>query len=125
MPSVRNSKQRTAVYEELHSRRDHPTAEEIYLSLKKTNPSISLATVYRNLKQLIEDGKVISVQGPREEHYDAFVHQHYHFVCSKCGRVYDFEIPAISEIDKLAKEYENGDVTSYTLLFNGVCNSCK
>jgi Fe2+ or Zn2+ uptake regulation protein len=56
---IRHSKQRDAIFDNLCSRYDHPTAEDIYFSLKPKIPALSLATVYRNLSQLVEDGKII------------------------------------------------------------------
>ena len=55
----RHSKQRDAVLANLCSRCDHPTAEDIYFSLKSSMPALSLATVYRNLAALESAGKII------------------------------------------------------------------
>ena len=52
MSTLKSSKQRDAVLANLQSRYDHPTAEDVFLSVKEVIPSISLATVYRNLKLL-------------------------------------------------------------------------
>ena len=51
----RNSKKRDAILEKLKSTTSHPTAEWIYLELKKDYPKLSLATVYRNLKSFCSE----------------------------------------------------------------------
>ena len=75
---ARRSMQREAVYANLCSRTDHPTAEEVYASLKPKMPSISLATVYRNLHTLTEQGKIQTISIDKSDHFDAKVEQHYH-----------------------------------------------
>lgn len=124
MPIVRNSKQRTAIYNELSSRCDHPTAEELYLSLKTDNPSLSLATVYRNLKQLCEEGTVLCIRGDISDRFDATVSPHYHLSCNRCHRLYDLEMPEIPEIGKAAETAFGGRIDSYVLIYKGVCEDC-
>jgi len=86
------SRQREALLTELRSRKDHPTAEDLYLSLRAVLPNYSLGTVYRNLADLSADGvimKITSGYGP--ERYDGNVKPHGHFTCTKCGRVIDLD----------------------------------
>ena len=59
MSVTRYSAQREAVLKELSSRYDHPTAEDIYFSVKKEISNISLATIYRNLTFLSDNGKFL------------------------------------------------------------------
>ncbi|MGG7047461.1 MULTISPECIES: Fur family transcriptional regulator [unclassified Campylobacter] len=68
----------------------HPTIDELYEEIKAENPSISLATVYKNLNTLKDEGLVVEVnvlnQKPR---YDIYEHPHIHVVCQSCGHVED------------------------------------
>ena len=50
------SKQRELILDSLRKRKDHPTAERLYLDLKKEMPELGIATVYRNLSDLCEEG---------------------------------------------------------------------
>ena len=59
MAIERKSKQRDAIISELCSRYDHPTAMELYLSVREVIPNLSLGTLYRNLSQLEENGMVL------------------------------------------------------------------
>lgn len=87
---MRNSATRNSIYEYLCGTKKHPSAEMIYLDLRETNPTLSFGTVYRNLKQLEETGRVIRVSTlNNRERYDANCSDHLHFACEKCGRVVD------------------------------------
>ena len=63
MPTLNYSKQRQAILEHLQSRKDHPTAEMIYHTLRKSMPNLSAGTVYRNLGLLTELGQVKKLAG--------------------------------------------------------------
>ncbi len=68
----------------------HPTADWVYAKLKPRYPNLSLGTVYRNLKKFCETGKAVSVGVINgQEHFDARVEPHAHFVCKCCGAVLD------------------------------------
>ena len=121
---ARRSMQREAVYANLCSRTDHPTAEEVYASLKPKMPSISLATVYRNLHTLTEQGKIQTISIDKSDHFDAKVEQHYHLYCNTCGRLYDLDFPLIQGIDYEAREYKDGKINAYSLVFYGTCPHC-
>lgn len=87
---MRNSATRNSIYEYLCGVKTHPSAEMIYNDLKGDLPNLSLGTVYRNLKQLEELGRVIRVTNvDNHERYDAICEDHLHFACEKCGRVVD------------------------------------
>lgn len=120
----KNTKQRGMVYEELKSRYDHPTPEELYYSIKPKYPKISIATVYRNLRILAEDGKVIEIKSDKNIlRYDAKVEPHYHFKCSNCGAVLDLDIPYKSELDEeLSKKGYKVDY--HSTIFYGLCPNC-
>ena len=79
------SKQREAIKHELSKRRDHPTAAQIYESVRNTVPNISLGTVYRNLSELSESGEILCINvGDDREHYDFDNSVHLHLHCKKC-----------------------------------------
>ena len=87
---LRYSDTRNSIYKYLCGTKEHPSAEMIYLDLRENNPNLSFGTVYRNLKQLEETGRVIRVSTVNNrERYDANCSDHLHFACEKCGRVID------------------------------------
>ena len=72
------------------SKHAHPTIDELYKQIKTEYPSISLATVYKNLNTLINENLVVEVNSPNQKaKYDIYEHPHIHLVCSNCGNVQD------------------------------------
>ena len=62
----------------------------VYQSIQQQLPNISLGTVYRNLRFLVENGDAISLKlGDGREHFDGHLQPHYHFICSECGGIED------------------------------------
>lgn len=84
--------QRLAIYRFILSRSDHPTADQIYQALIKDYPTISLGTIYKTLHLLKELG-LIQELGFNEGavRYDPNVELHINLVCTKCGRISDFD----------------------------------
>ena len=110
------SAKRQQIYDYLANTDCHPEAEQIYLALKAKNPSLSLATVYRNLARFVSEGKAVEISGANHTaHFDANVDVHYHFSCQECGRIYDVNIP-VMELD--GKELDEiGQVQRHELVF--------
>ena len=87
---AKRSLQREMIKQNLLSRYDHPTADMVYQSIREELPNISLGTVYRNLRFLVDQGDALSLKlGDGREHFDGHVEPHYHFICTKCGDVED------------------------------------
>ena len=83
--------QRVAVLREL-GKKTHPTMEEMYSGIREENPTISLATVYKNVNLLKERGMVIEINMPNGKmRYDYLSHPHIHLVCKSCGCVEDLD----------------------------------
>ncbi len=122
---LRYSRQREMIYDYLASTKSHPSAEMIYETLKQEDDSLSLGTVYRNLKLLESLGKVRRVANFNDhERYDANCLDHVHFLCSDCGKVLDVdEIDAVA-IRKNLCFSKNYDVSSLSLTLTGVCPDC-
>ena len=90
MPALKYSRQREAIKSFLMTRKDHPTADVVYHSLRADFPNISLGTVYRNLTLLADLGEIARLRlGDGVDHFDADTSRHYHFICSECGSVLD------------------------------------
>jgi Fur family transcriptional regulator, peroxide stress response regulator len=88
----RATRQLEATLQVLSAAQSHPTAEQIFRAVRAAVPSISLATVYRNLGKLTAEGRARIVplaDGPAR--FDGRTDRHDHFVCSACGRVVDVE----------------------------------
>jgi Fe2+ or Zn2+ uptake regulation protein len=99
----RCTRQRAAVFHYLCSVESHPTAEEVYLAVRREMPKISLATVYKALEALVDShlaDKLTTGEGPAR--YDCHNDAHYHFCCLDSGEVHDLPVPFDPHlIDKL------------------------
>ncbi len=121
------SKQREIVYETLAKNAVHPTADKLHEIIKKQNPesNIGIATVYRNLKKMSEQGKIKKISGLEEsEHFDHNTHQHYHFICNCCKKVYDIDGDIAPDITKSVENKTGFVVNHHDIVFNGVCKDC-
>ena len=119
---MRYSKQRDALLKLLRSTTSHPDAEWLYTTLKGEYPNISLGTVYRNLRQLSENGDILEFQCGGISHFDATVSMHYHLKCNKCGKILDIEKESVNVMLKPNNLY---DVEDFSLMLKGVCCNCK
>lgn len=122
---IKRSVQRELIKENLTSRYDHPTADMIYYSIRKQLPNISLGTVYRNLRFLVDQGEVLSLKlGDGPEHFDGHTEPHYHFICSECSDVEDIFMENLS-IPQKAIDCCSGQITGQVTYFYGLCKNCS
>lgn len=78
---------------------EHPSIDELYTEIKKEYPSISLATVYKNLNILQEQGLVVEINiANKKTCYDIYEQEHIHVVCDQCGNVEDMSFKEV-ELD--------------------------
>ena len=90
---IKHSKQRDCIHAFLMTRQDHPTAETVYMNIRRDFPKISLATVYRNLSLLADMGEIQKISTPDgPDRFDARTEPHVHFSCDCCGSVIDLEM---------------------------------
>lgn len=120
-----HSKQREAILDFLATRKDHPTADVVYMNVRKQLPNISLGTVYRNLTLLSDNGEILRLRvGDGTDHFDADVSLHYHFICKECGSVLDLEMDNIDAINGIAAQNFDGEIEGHCTYFYGLCGNC-
>ena len=124
-PRKRTTRQLEQVFKALQGDHSHPFAHEIYRRVHKRLPRISLATVYRNLHSLVEEGKIhtllLDEQGAR---FDPETSQHDHFVCTRCGRVVDLFLRRDRQLDLSSLAKQGYIVTTHALTVHGICRIC-
>lgn len=119
------SRQRELIYDRVKNHPVHPTADEVYTALKKEHTSLSLGTVYRNLNLLTKMKMLKKIHlDNSKERFDARTDEHCHFLCEKCGRVFDVEDNAINGIEKRVLESSGHIVTDVSLNLRGICREC-
>lgn len=123
MSGKRYSRQRELIYQALAGTTQHPTAEMIYKWLKPENPTLSLGTVYRNLRLMSDEGLITRMAFPVDR-YDAATAPHPHFCCRACGRVYDLDLPYDETLDQ-AVQSSGHEVERHEQLFYGTCAHCR
>lgn len=122
---LKKSRQRDAILANLQGRCDHPTADMIYMDIRKEIPNISLGTVYRNLSLLAEHGIIlkVSVDG-KAERFDCCTSSHYHFICQECGEVEDLPASVMPSFNDAAQAGFSGQITGHNAFFYGICQHC-
>lgn len=124
MKQQRNTKQRQIVFEAVCRRRDHPTADEIYLDIRSENPKISRGTVYRNLHLLADSGRIRHVRVPGVDRFDWRREPHYHLLCLGCGKVRDASIAYTEELNEQAAAGSGYRIDDHRTVFEGYCPDC-
>ncbi len=125
MKTIKYSRQRESIKNCLMNRHDHPTADNLYMSIRKEFPNISLGTVYRNLNLLVELGEIRKLSyGKGPDRFDADITPHYHFICTECGMVCDLPMKAPEHIIEEAQEFCQGHIDNHITYFYGVCQDC-
>ncbi len=115
--NFRNTLQKSLIFDNLSHRFDHPTASEIYDDLKEQG--VGIATIYRNLNLLVDEGKVIKIIDDKHiSHFDIVMNKHCHFVCKNCGEIIDISPKMIFRDDmKMKVDYNN-------IVLSGICEKC-
>lgn len=119
----RYSKQRETILQVVQSTLVHPNAEWVYKETRKIIPNISLGTVYRNLNQLVETGRLLKLKDDAMVRYDGNTGHHDHFRCSVCGKWYDVEFLDVEAIKAFSEKYKF-QLESFNLELEGTCEAC-
>ena len=122
---VRITETRKAVIDFIIQSHDHPSADMIYQALLPAFPNMSLATVYNNLKVLIDEGFVseLKVRNDTTTYYDFMGHQHLNVICEKCGRIADMDLD-LPDVQQEAADQTGYQITKSQMVVYGICPDC-
>ena len=119
---LRLTPQRQQVYDVLLQKRNHPTAEEVFIRAKKAMPEISHATVYNCLDALVKSGLARQVQLERgATRFCPNMHEHGHFHCSDCGMIYDVDLPHELPCVAVPRGFR---ADGFDVTIHGLCAEC-
>ncbi len=121
----RFTEQRAAVYRFLMETDQHPSADDVFTSVRQVIPDISLATVYKSLETLVSCGLASKLTyGDGSARYDGRTDPHPHARCLVCGAVLD--LPGRLDADAIASlgHLPGFSVEGYRVEVIGVCESC-
>lgn len=122
---LRVTNQRREIFRAVASSRIHPSAETVFLQVRKTVPNVSLDTVYRTLSSLEQMELLSRVGASCKERFDGDMRPHAHFVCTECGEVYDIFTPQDALFNAPREACEWGDVKRVNVQFRGICKRCR
>ncbi len=121
--------QRLAIFGALASSREHPSAEQLHRAVQRKLPTLSLATVYKNLEALKKIGAVSDVNALHDQgRYEASLNgtgaggPHHHLVCTSCKRVRDLHDPAFDKL--VLRDPQGFAVHSVRVQAEGLCPDC-
>ncbi len=122
---IKLTPQRLAILEFLSKKDGHYSAEDIFTTLKKDFPYMSFSTVYNTLKTLNElnlieelyllDKKVV---------FDTNTTPHFHFLCTKCGKIYDIKSTTCFSLDKCKDIFPGALIEKSHIYLYGICKEC-
>ncbi len=118
--------QRRAVLEALKDSKGHPSAEDVYLTVKRKNPRVALGTVYQALSVLEEIGVIGSKHWSESPtRYDLNIEPHLDIRCVKCGEVSEIPGVGLGDLESRLRENTAYEVTNTMMLVEGVCPACR
>ncbi|GAX87134.1 Fur family transcriptional regulator, ferric uptake regulator [Lebetimonas natsushimae] len=121
------TKQREIIFSTLYNNPNHLTAEDLYLVIKKQHPelNIGIATVYRTLAMLEENGLISFIQCSNGKKFEISKSHHDHLICTACGKIVEFHNNEIEKLqEKIAKE-NSFKLTNHIMQLYGLCEECQ
>lgn len=118
--------QRMVIFEALESMPGHPSPEDVYLRVKRRVPSVSLATVYKNIHLFIESGifqEVSLHHGSLRVETNRM--PHHHLVCRTCRSITDIGLEELGLKKQTARLADGFLVERYAVDVLGVCAACQ
>jgi len=115
--------QREAIVEQFLRTRDHVSIDELLGKVRKRQPKVGYATVYRTLKLLVDSGLAVERQfGDGQARYEVVGDHHDHLICMKCGLILEFEDTEIERLqDKIAERLGGFTVLRHRHELYGLC----
>ncbi|MDA3966841.1 Fur family transcriptional regulator [Helicobacter sp. WB40] len=118
--------QRMAILQEINTK-GHISIDEIYENIKKNHPSMSLATIYKNLTSMQEVKIIDEVKLPNQKpRYELTKKPHIHLVCERCGMIKDIHLEEVIDNLKQSCEKETGyKIRDSSIALLGICKECE
>jgi len=117
--------QREIIYQAIISSKQHPSPELIFEQVRQQIPSISLATVYKNIHTFLEAGLLREVSPHHGSlRLEADLTEHHHLVCTRCKAIVDLDQSELEPIHLSRKLTAGYQILRYTVEFQGLCPAC-
>ncbi len=103
----------------------HISIEDLYNEMLKQFPSVSLATIYKNINQMVESGLIQEVKIPKTKSvYELIKEPHLHMVCDRCGRIEDISVGTDKIIEE-AEKLSGYRIKESFITLRGTCPECR
>ena len=117
--------QREIIYRAIVSSKHHPSPELIFDEVRRQIPSISLATVYKNIHTFLEAGLLREVSPHHGSlRLESNLAEHHHLVCTRCKAIVDLDESELEPIHLSRKLRAGFQIQRYTVEFQGLCPAC-
>ncbi len=124
---LKNSAQREQIVQVLFLADEHLTPEEIHQRVKKLNPNIGLATVYRTLSFLEKEHLVNSISfGSEGKKYELNRGDHHdHMICLQCGKILEFYEEELEHLQEIVAQKAGFKLLTHEMILYGICPECQ
>jgi Fur family peroxide stress response transcriptional regulator len=117
--------QRRTILENLASRTDHPTADQVYAAIKGQISGVSRTTVYRVLETFVQLGLARKISNPEARaRFDADTSWHHHAACVACEKVMDIDGALLPDIDLSGVDLDGFEINDCSVVVTGLCREC-
>jgi Fur family peroxide stress response transcriptional regulator len=117
--------QRVAIIDYLMHTEDHPSADQVHVTIKRMYPMVSLSTIYKTLDLLREKRLVNEIEVEGEARFDAHVDEHINLVCLNCGKIEDIDEKALRNIQARVAKKSEYLIVKGSFEMHGYCSKCK
>jgi Fe2+ or Zn2+ uptake regulation protein len=123
---LRLTPQRDILLRVLSAAKGHPTADDLVQQVRKVLPSVSHATVYRNVQELVRAGLVGTLErAGGAVQFEINTEDHHHFVCRDCGRVWDIYLAKVGvRVDRRRSSLDGFRIDRRDIQLHGLCARC-
>lgn len=124
---LRLTPQRDVLLRALSSISGHPTADELVHKVRDVLPSVSHATVYRNVQELVRAGLIgMLKRAGGAVQFEINPDDHHHFVCRKCGEVWDVYLDEVDvRVDRRRSQLKGFQIDRPEVQLHGLCAGCR
>jgi Fe2+ or Zn2+ uptake regulation protein len=103
----------------------HPSADDVFMLARASVPSISLATVYRNLRRLVSEGHLRERMFGGVSRFDGHLEEHAHMVCTSCGAIVDVAADGAALVRQLDAPAPSWELMQVDVELKGRCPACR
>ena len=124
---LRLTPQRLLIYQTLLQSKQHPTAQDLFETLKDRLPNLSQATLYNTLQAQVNVGLIqeIGAAGDGAVHYDADLTPHVNLICTRCHRVDDFFDVPLNAVAQQVAGQSGYQIQGARVAYYGLCPECQ